>query len=346
MKMKAAVFHGKNDLRLEEVNAPVPGKDEVLVKVMACGVCGTDRHIYEGAEGAAKCEPPTILGHEFSGIVYKTGENVKSVKPGDRVCVDPNDMCGKCYYCRDGKAHFCENMIGIGTTVNGGFAEFCAVREKQVYPISNNLSFEEGAMAEPVACCIHGMDLTQVRLGDTVMIIGGGTIGLIMLQLAKISGASLLIVSEPVKAKRDMAKRYGADITIDPFNEDISTVLDLNSIKHIDKTIECAGLKSTMLDAVNFAGRGGTVMMFGLTDPDQEIPLKPFDVFKREITIKASFINPYTQRRAITLLESGKINVRDLITHKIFLDDINKVFEDEELKRSGGKIIIKPFDNF
>lgn len=339
--MRAAVFHKKHDIKVEEIQIRLPSADEVVVKVEACGVCGTDIHIYEGAEGAAKTTPPTVLGHEFSGTVWQTGSDVKTVKVGDRVCIDPNDMCGTCYYCRIGKAHFCENMIGYGTTVNGGFAEYCTVREKQVYKIADSLSFEEAAMAEPVACCLHGMDLTGVKAGDTVMIIGGGTIGQIMLQLAKISGAATLILVEPVEAKRVLGREMGADILIDPLKQSIEDVLAAHSIKSVDAAIECVGLKKTMQDALKYVSRGGTVMMFGLTDPAAEIPLMPFEVFKREITIKASFINPYTQKRAVSLLESGRVNVKKLITDRVKLDDINKVFETDQYK-GRGKVLIVP----
>jgi L-iditol 2-dehydrogenase len=339
--MKAAVFHGKFDVKVEEVPKPELKPDEVLIKVEACGVCGTDLHIYEGAEGAAKTVPPTILGHEFSGTVCEVGSDVKSIKVGQRVCVDPNDMCGKCYYCRNGQAHFCENMIGYGTTVNGGFAEYCAVREKQVYVLPEHLSFEEGAMAEPVACCLHGLDLAGVKPGHTVMLFGGGPIGLIMLQLVKISGAARIILVEPIAEKRELGIKLGADIAIDPFNESIDSVLKSNSIENIDVTIECVGLKSTMLDAIKYTGRGGTAMLFGLTEPNCEIPLKPFDVFKREITIKASFINPYTQKRAVDLLSTYRIDVSSLISDVVSIDNINEVFETKKY-RGRGKVVIKP----
>lgn len=339
--MKAAIFYGKNDLRVEETAIRAPGPDEVVVKIMACGVCGTDLHIYTGAEGAAKCVPPNILGHEFSGIIYETGSNVNAFKVGDRVCVDPNDMCGKCFYCQKGKAHFCENMIGIGTTVCGGFAEYCTVREKQVYSIGEKLSFVEGAMAEPLACCLHGMDLTNVKIGDTVILFGGGAIGMIMLQLAKLSGASKLIMVEPVDSKREMALKLGADVVIDPFNQSIDDELEKYKAGHIDAAIECVGNKATMENAIKYTGKGGTAMLFGLTNPVCEIPLMPFEMFKREVTIKASFINPYTQKRAVNLLESGKINVSELITDEIELAGISKVFEDKSF-RSRGKIVIRP----
>ncbi len=339
--MKAAIFYGKKDIRVEETSILELRRGEVQIKVKACGVCGTDLHIYEGDEGAAECKPPNILGHEFSGVVFEVGPGVKALKQGDRVCVDPNHMCGECYYCRIGKAHFCENMIGIGTTTHGGFAEFCNVHEKQVYKIGKSLSFEEGAMSEPVACCLHGMDITGVKPGDTVMVIGGGAIGQIMLQLVKLSGASTIIMVEPVLFKREMAEKFGADITVDPLSQSVQEVLNSYAILSVDVVIECVGKKETMTDAIRYVGKGGTAMLYGLTEPACEIPLLPFDVFKREISIKASFINPYTQGRAVSLLKSGKINVKDIITTKIRLDDINNVFENLSY-RSKGKVIVNP----
>jgi L-iditol 2-dehydrogenase len=339
--MKAAIFYGKNDIRVENAEARKPSENEVMIKIHACGVCGTDLHIYAGAEGAAECTPPTILGHEFSGVISETGRAVKELKAGDRVCIDPNDMCGRCYYCKTGKAHFCENMIGIGTTTDGGFAEYCTVNQKQVYKIGDQLPFDEGAMAEPIACCLHGIDLAGIKAGYTVMVIGGGTIGLIMLQLAKLSGAAVLILVEPVKEKRALALKLGADITIDPFKENIEETLLKYSVKNVDTTIECVGLKNTMADAIKYTGKGGTALLFGLTDPASQILVAPFDLFKREVTIKASFINPYTQQSAVSLLQSHKINVKDLITDRLPLDDIGEVFSNNAY-RSRGKIIIKP----
>ena len=149
--MKSAVFYGRHELRVEDSPVPEPGEREVLIEVKPCGVCGTDVHIYEGDQGAADVTPPAILGHEFAGIVKKTGGQVTRFKVGDRVCVDPNQYCGSCYFCRNGIAHYCTDMIGYGTTKNGGFAEYCCVNERQVYMLGRNTSFEQGAMAEPAA---------------------------------------------------------------------------------------------------------------------------------------------------------------------------------------------------
>jgi 2-desacetyl-2-hydroxyethyl bacteriochlorophyllide A dehydrogenase len=342
VQMKAAVYKGNRTIVVEDAPIPLIGSHDILVKVMACGICGTDVHIFKGSEGAAQTTPPVILGHEFSGIIEKIGSNVKHLKVGDRVTVDPNNMCGSCYYCQNGLAHFCENMIGYGTTVDGGFAQYWAGNSKQAYQLDDSISFIEGAMVEPIACCLHGIDGCEIKAGSTVMIIGGGTIGLIMLQLAKIAGATTVVVLEPIKEKRDMAIKVGADIVIDSFNENVQDILVQHKIKQINTVIECVGLKVTMVDAIKYAGKKSIAMLFGLGNPNDEIPVKPFELFKKEITIKASFINPYTQSRALDILKSGKLDIKTLISHEITLAELADVLADPK-KRNSGKVIVNPF---
>ena len=219
--MKSAVFYGKHDLRVEESAKPAVGRRDVLINVKACGVCGTDVHIYEGDKGAADVTPPTILGHEFAGVVEAVGSDVAGFKPGDRVCIDPNHPCGCCEPCRDGINHYCEHMTGYGTTVNGGFAEYCSVDMQQVYKLGDHTSFEQGAMTEPVACCLHGIDMCNIKPGSTVVVIGGGMIGLLMMQLAKNAGATKVVLLEPVEGKREVALKLGADLAIDSIHEDV-----------------------------------------------------------------------------------------------------------------------------
>lgn len=337
--MKAAVFYGKEDLRIEELPMPTPGADEVLLRVRACGICGTDMHIFDGDEGAAPTPSGTVLGHEFAGEVVAVGKNVKRIKVGDSACVDPNKLCNECDFCREGVGHFCESMIGIGTTVHGGFAEYCCVPQSQVYTFGNDISYEQAAMTEPVACCLHGMDMCDVEQGGTVAVIGGGMIGLLMLQLAKLKGAAKLIMIEPIASKREHAKALGADLVIDPFTEDVEKVLEQNGVGRIHTVIECVGRPSTIEQAIAIAGKKSTVMMFGLTKPAETVAIKPFEIFKKEITLKASFINPYTQKRALALIDSNKIDVSSMVLERASLEELPLILADKK-RRTAGKILI------
>ena len=339
--MKSAVFYGKHDMRVEESPMPQVGAEDVLIQVKACGICGTDVHIYEGDKGAAEVTPPTILGHEFSGVVTEVGAAVTNVKVGDRVCIDPNCYCGKCDFCRNGIAHYCTDMIGYGTTVNGGFAEYCSVNQRQVYKLGDHTTFEQGAMTEPVACCLHGMDMCNIHPGSSVVVIGGGMIGLLMLQLARLAGAARTALLEPVEAKREVAKKLGADICIDPIHDDVKAALTSAGMTWVNTVIECVGRTSTIEQAIDIVGNKGTVMMFGLTKPDDTISLKPFEVFKKEIELKASYINPYTQKRALELIDSGRLDVSSMVYAVESLNNLADILAKPEL-RANGKYIISP----
>lgn len=337
--MKAAVFYGKHDIRLEDhpISDPKPG--EVQIRVKAAGVCGTDLHIYEGAQGATECNPPVVLGHEFSGVVEKVGPGVTEVKAGDHVTVDPNISCNGCHYCRKGKPHLCKHLAATGVNYDGGFAELCNVLERQVFVLPQELPFEIGALCEPVGCCLHGIDLANIQVGDVVMIIGGGPIGMIMMQLAQIAGASKMIVVEPLEEKRILAKKHGADLVIDPIHEDVKAILKEQGIEDVAVVIECVGRKETMLNAIDYAGRGGKAVLFGLTPPDCVIPFMPFQAFQKELTVVASFTNQYSHGRAAELISSGRLHLEDIISDVFALDDIQKAFD---LKVRKGKAIIKP----
>lgn len=339
--MKAAVFYGKGDIRVEDITKPVPKEGELLVRVRACGVCGTDVHIFSGDEGAAQTHPPTVLGHEFAGEVTEIGRGVKDFAEGDRVCVDPNVLCGECPYCLSGLGHFCTGITGIGTTVNGGFAEYVAVPARQAYRLADTTSFEEGAMAEPVACCLHGIDMCNIRPGDDVAVIGGGMIGLIMLQLALRAGAARVALIEPSKVKREAAARLGAFLTLDPFCSDVKAEIRRAGISRLSCVIECVGQTSTIAQAIDIAGKASVVMMFGLTAPDAALSVKPFDIFKREITLKASYINPYTQGRALNLINARALDVRSMVAAVAPLEELKEILSSPE-KRALGKYIIRP----
>ena len=333
--MKSAVFYGKHDLRVEEHEMPKVGPKDVLIQVKACGVCGTDVHIYEGDKGAAEVTPPTILGHEFSGVIAEVGSEVTNYKAGDRVCIDPNCYCGACEPCRNGVVHYCEHMIGYGTTVNGGFAEYCAVNERQVYKLGDNTSFEQGAMTEPVACCLHGMDMCEIRPGHQVVVIGGGMIGLLMLQLSRLAGAAKVALLEPVESKREVGKKLGAYICIDPIHEDVKARLKEEGMTWVNTVIECVGRPSTIEQAIDIAGNKAVVMMFGLTKPDETISVKPFEIFRKELVLKASYINPYTQKRALDLIDSGRLDVSSMVYEVADLDELADILSNPELRAKG-----------
>ena len=342
--MKSAIFYGKHDLRIEEHELPKVGPKDVLIQVKACGVCGTDVHIYEGDKGAADVTPPTILGHEFAGVIAEVGLEVKGFQIGDRVCIDPNCYCGACEPFRRGMAHYCEHMIGYGTTVNGGFAEYCAVNERQVYRLGDHTSFEQGAMTEPVACCLHGIDMCEIQPGHQVVVIGGGMIGLLMLQLAKLAGAAKTALIEPVESKRAIGKKLGADVCIDPIHESVQERLRESGLKWVNTVIECVGRPSTIEQAIDIAGNKAVVMMFGLTKPDEMISVKPFQIFQKELVLKSSYINPYTQKRALDLIDSGRLDVSSMIYEVAGLDKLKDVLSKPEL-RANGKYIISPEKN-
>ncbi len=339
VKMRAAVFYKPGDIRVEDHDFPKLREDEVMIKVMAAGVCGTDLHIYDGAKGASECFPPVVLGHEFAGIVTEVGSAVTNVKVGDHVTADPSIMCGKCYACQTGKPHFCENYSATGVTYDGGFEQYCKVFEKQIFKLKSSVTFEEGAMCEPLGCCLHGIDRAEIQTGDTVIVIGGGTIGLLMVQLAKLAGAATVIVSEPVESKRQTALAIGADYAFDPMEKSAWDVLEENGLREINVSIECVGRENTMLDAMRFVSNGGHVLLFGLTAPDCEIPFRPYDVFQKELTITASYVNPFTHGRAAELINSGKMHLKELISDRIELENAQKAFE---IRGKNGKMIIFP----
>src|SRR6202171_4681874 len=215
MEQLCAVWHGKHDLRLERRPVPALGTRDVLLEVALCGVCGTDVHIVEGEYPLVK--PPRVLGHEFSGTVRGVGSGVTSVHPGARVAVDPTLSCGACFYCRQGLPLMCENRVSH----HGGLGEFVVLPEQTVYPLPASVSLVVAALAEPLSCCLHTIDLAGIRPGASVAVVGAGTIGLMLLQLARRAGATRILVSEPSSVKRDIARRLGADVLVDPLHEDV-----------------------------------------------------------------------------------------------------------------------------
>lgn len=340
--MKRSVFYGVKDIRTENGDIPEIKEDEVLVEVKAAGICGTDVHIYHGEAGSAEVVPPVVLGHEFSGVVVKTGEEVKQFRVGDKVTVDPNIYCGKCHYCRNGKKQLCENLHAIGVNQDGGFEEYCAVPEQQAFLLDESVDFDEGAMAEPVACCLHGIENIEIKEGDTVCVIGGGAIGLIMVQLARLKGASRVVLSEPVEMRRKIGLEVGADAAVDPTKGDLKAQLRAAvGTDRIDAVIECVGKTVATKQAFEIAGKGASILLFSVPGVDATYPIPLFDVYKKELKIFGSFINPDTHLRAAQLINSGKLSLKPIITHRYGLNEVAEAIL-KQIQNDSVKVIVVP----
>ncbi|MCL5069344.1 MAG: zinc-dependent alcohol dehydrogenase family protein [Actinobacteria bacterium] len=334
--MKYALIYGIKDIRIEEKPIPQKSPDRVLVKIIACGICGTDVHIYNGK---MPIKFPYSPGHEFSGVIHSVGESIKNLEVGDRVVVDPNYNCESCYYCRIGYPNLCENLKTTKVKSNGGFAEYVAVPEKIVYKIPSDVSFEEATLIEPLSCSIHVIEESNIKFGDIVLIIGGGTMGLILLQLVKQKGAKLIILSEPLEFKRELALKLGADIVIDPINENLVSSVKRVSRHGANVIIEGIGLPETIEESFKILPRKGTLILPGLCPENKKINISPYQITKDEITIKGTFLNPFSFSRAIDKIST--ITATPLITNIYTLNNIKEAIE-EAAKGDQIKIIIKP----
>ncbi len=336
--MKAAVFEQPHRLSVVQKDLRTLHEGEALIRVQACGVCGTDVHIVEGTSRSA---PPVILGHEYTGVVLDMVGESPTVSVGARVAVDPNISCGVCFFCRRGLIHLCSRLAALGVDLDGGMAEFSIVPISQLYPFPDSLTLEDAVFVEPVSCAVHGIDRAGMRLGDTVVIVGGGTIGLLMLQLARHAGAAHVVVVEPLETKRAVARTLGAEHVLDPSSTDIpAAVFDLTSVG-ADVVLECTGRTASAELALQLVRRGGTVEFFGVCPRRETFPIAPNDVYARELTVVGSYINPYTFTRAIELLASGVVRV-DALTRTTF--SLDHVCDALQAVREGAaiKTIISP----
>mgnify|MGYP001625121782 FL=1 len=320
--MKASRFLGNKTFAVTDLPTPHAGPGELVLRNQVCGVCGTDVHIYHGEPGSADVNPPVVLGHEYSGEVVEVGEGVTGFAVGDHVTVDPNIYCGHCAYCQNGKKQLCPSMEAIGVTRDGGFAQYSRIPASQAFKLEPTVPWEAAAMAEPLACCLHGIDLAGIQVGDKVCVVGGGAIGLLMVQLAKLSGASQIVLSEPNEKRRQVGLQLGANAALDPTRPDaqeaFAQVLDGGA----NVVIECVGNVPAVKSAFQFAGKGATVLLFSVPKVDATFDLPLFDVYKKELTIKGSFVNPDTHARAVALINSGKVDFGPIITHRFPLDQL------------------------
>jgi L-iditol 2-dehydrogenase len=347
--MLAAVLSAVNQLSLREIPTPSPGRGEVLVAVGADTICGTDLRILRG-EKSTHVELPVVLGHESAGEVVGVGEAVTGFAPGDRVALLPSIADGHCWACRHGLENLCEhpNKRIVGYSVNGGLAEYMlvpadAVQAGYLFKATSTLPYEQLALAEPLGAVVNGQRQTPVHVGDTVLIMGAGPIGLLHLQLALRSGATTVVVSQRSPARRALADRFGATITVDPSAQDLSSVVSRSTGgRGVDLTIICIGVADLVNEAMSLTRVGGTVNIFAGLAGDGWAKIQANLIHYKQLTVTgASDIRRVDYESALELIESGRIDTASLITDRFPLAEVAAAFEAAS-GRAAGKVAVLP----
>lgn len=313
--MLAAQIEAPDKVGVVEIPTPEIGAGEVLIEVGAAGICGTDLHILHGEYEARY---PLTPGHEFSGTVVAVGDSVQRYKVGDRVTADPNIPCNKCPACQRNEPNQCENLLAIGVTRNGGFAQYVNAPEGNVFPIGD-LSFAQAALVEPLACVVWGLKRVQVQAGDTAVIFGAGPMGCLLLQAICNSGATKVVITDSVPWRLEQAAMLGATETI---------LADSRQDEHLKQiapdgynlVVDATGIPKVLEKSIGFARSRGKIWVFGVCPPGAQASFIPYDVFRKDLTIIGSFAVNRTFQESIAMIQSGAVRVEPLISHTLPLD--------------------------
>ena len=327
--MRAAIYDGKN-IELTEKPLRLICPDEVLLKVAVCGVCGTDIKIVAGQSHAT---PPIVLGHEYCGHVVEKGDKVTDLAVGDFVAVDPNIYCGQCQFCRQGKVNLCENLCALGVDIDGGFAEYCIAPAGQCFRLPEATNPILAALLEPLSCTLYGFQKAAVKPGESVIIVGGGMIGILMLKLARLSPARQIIVVEPDAERQELCLKIGADLVFASDEESGRKIIAVTQ-GGAETVIECAGALSAVEQAFRLVKNGGRLVIFGVSPAKQKILIAPYEIYRRDISLIGSFLNPFTFKTAVDLFATGRIDFEDIDIRSFRLNGISDAFENQRQHKS------------
>lgn len=331
--MKAVVIEKPNSVSVTGIEDPTPAAGEAVIKVEACGICGTDIHVLHGE--FAPTRYPIVPGHEFCGEVVAVAKDVRNVKVGDFVAVDPSLFCGHCRQCRAGRFNLCENWNATGVgSANGASAEFVAVPAANAFQLPSDMPRHWGALVEPLSCAVHGLDQVDLQVADHYLIYGAGTMGLLLAQLVKNSGASQLDMVERNPKRHDLARRLAA-------GRIAASADELDRPQGWDVVIDATGVVPAIEDGLKRVARGGTFLMFGVANADATATFSPFKVYNDEIKIIGSMAVLHSFERALTLLANGVVDCQAMITNRFKLDEYTKAV-DTFLAGSGLKIQVSP----
>jgi L-iditol 2-dehydrogenase len=319
--MRAGVFRGKGKIHLSRLPIPVPRAGEVLLRVEACGVCGTDHHIYAG-ELTDGVFPPVVLGHEIAARVERLGPDVRSLERGQLCAVDPVLGCGLCRMCHTGQTNLCVRPAVIGYKLHGGFAQYVLVPSSKVVPLDESAGVAGGVLCETLACVLHGYDRLGLRAGASAMVLGAGTVGLLWTALLAQSPLSRLIQTEPVEFRQRKALRIGAQVVLDPTAGDFSRIVRGQLGEGVDCIIDATGDPAAIQQALPLLARGGTFLIFGVCPAGSKVSVDPFELYNKEIRIVASKMPPATLARAARLIESGAIPCQEIVTATLPLAEL------------------------
>ena len=340
--MKAVVYDAARSYEVKEIPTPLAGPGEVRIKVTQVGVCGTDLHIHHGDFNAVF---PLIPGHELVGTVEACGEGSDRFTIGEQVTVNPNVYCGTCDYCLAGRLGLCSNAKGLGSNFPGFFAEYAVVREDLVFSVEG-IDPDTAVFTEPAACAMHGVETLAPRPGSTALVLGAGPTGLLLAQLLRTGGVAHVTVAAPTQFKLDTAARLGIDQTVlidrdDPEGNQ-AKLMAASGADGYDYVVEATGATAVGDICVPLTRNGGTVLVYGVTRNEDLVSFHPFDVFRREITIKGSFAEMTSFAAAIRALRAGRAKGDGIITHRFSLDEYGKALATLAEDRTAHKVLIVP----